>query len=55
MSFWDIFASIFWFMILFKWVWMLIAPSGTGRAAWRPVPARRTPGGVEAGRRAADA
>jgi Phospholipase_D-nuclease N-terminal len=44
MSFWDIFASIFWFMILFTWIWMLIAIvgdifrdhelSGWGKALW---------------------
>ena len=44
MTFWDIFASIFWFMILFTWIWMLIAIvgdifrdhelSGWGKALW---------------------
>ena len=44
MSFWDIFASIFWFMLLFTWIWMLIAIvgdifrdhelSGWGKALW---------------------
>ncbi len=44
MTFWDIIASIFWFMILFTWVWMLIAIfgdifrdhelSGWGKALW---------------------
>jgi hypothetical protein len=44
MTFWNIIASIFWFMILFTWVWMLIAIfgdifrdhelSGWGKALW---------------------
>jgi Phospholipase_D-nuclease N-terminal len=44
MTFWDIFVSIFWFMILFTWIWMLIAIvgdifrdhelSGWGKALW---------------------
>jgi hypothetical protein len=44
MTFWDIIASIFWFMILFTWVWMLISIfgdifrdhelSGWGKALW---------------------
>lgn len=44
MTFWNIIASIFWFMILFTWVWMLISIfgdifrdhelSGWGKALW---------------------
>jgi hypothetical protein len=44
MTFWNITASIFWFMILFTWVWMLISIfgdifrdhelSGWGKALW---------------------
>jgi hypothetical protein len=44
MTLWDIVASIFWFMILFAWIWLLIAilgdifrdheMSGWGKALW---------------------
>ncbi len=44
MTFWDVIASIFWFMILFTWVWLLITIfgdifrdhelSGWGKALW---------------------
>jgi hypothetical protein len=44
MTFWNIIASIFWFMILFTWVWLLITIfgdifrdhelSGWGKALW---------------------
>jgi len=44
MTFWNVIASIFWFMILFTWVWMLIMifgdifrdheMSGWGKALW---------------------
>ncbi len=44
MTFWNIIASIFWFMILFAWIWLLIAIvgdifrdhelSGWGKALW---------------------
>jgi hypothetical protein len=44
MSLWDVIVSIFWFMILFAWIWMLIVIfgdifrdhelSGWGKALW---------------------
>lgn len=44
MPFWDVVLSIFWFMILFTWIWLLIAIlgdifrdhelSGWGKALW---------------------
>ena len=44
MNFWDIILSIFWFMLLFAWIWMLITIfadifrdhelSGWGKALW---------------------
>jgi len=44
MSLWDIFATIFWFMIWFMWIWLLITiladlfrdheVSGWGKALW---------------------
>lgn len=44
MTFWDIFLSIFWFMLLFAWIWLLITIladifrdhelSGWGKALW---------------------
>jgi uncharacterized membrane protein YcjF (UPF0283 family) len=44
MSFWDVILSIFWFMILFAWIWLLISIladifrdhelSGWGKALW---------------------
>ena len=44
MSFWDVILSIFWFMILFAWIWLLITIfadifrdhelSGWGKALW---------------------
>jgi hypothetical protein len=44
MSLWDIFATIFWFMIWFMWIWLLITIfadlfrdhelSGWGKALW---------------------
>jgi hypothetical protein len=44
MPFWDVIVSIFWFMILFTWIWLLIAifgdifrdheMSGWGKALW---------------------
>jgi len=44
MNFWDIILSIFWFMLLFAWIWLLITIladifrehelSGWGKAAW---------------------
>ena len=44
MSFWDVFVSIFWFMLLVAWFWLLITiigdifrdneMSGWGKAAW---------------------
>jgi uncharacterized membrane protein YcjF (UPF0283 family) len=43
-SLWDVFVSMFWFMLLFAWIWMVIAilsdifrdttMSGWGKAAW---------------------
>ena len=44
MTFWDVILSIFWFMILFAWIWLLISIfadifrdhklSGWGKALW---------------------
>lgn len=44
MSFWDVFVSIFWFMLLVAWFWLLMSivtdifrdheMSGFGKAAW---------------------
>ena len=44
MSLWDVFLSIFWFMLLFAWIWLLISIfgdlfrdhelSGWAKAAW---------------------
>jgi hypothetical protein len=44
MSLWDVMVSIFWFMMLFAWIWLLIAIlgdifgdrtlSGWGKAMW---------------------
>ena len=44
MNFWDIILSIFWFMLLFAWIWLLISIfadlfrdhelSGWGKALW---------------------
>ena len=44
MSLWDVFLSIFWFMLLFAWIWLLISIlsdifrdhelSGWGKAGW---------------------
>src|SRR6476661_2479811 len=44
MNFWDIILSIFWFMLLFAWIWLLITIfadifrdhelSGWGKALW---------------------
>ena len=44
MTFWDIILSIFWFMLLFAWIWLLITIladifrdhelSGWGKALW---------------------
>ena len=44
MNFWDIILSIFWFMLLFAWIWLLITiladifrdheTSGFAKAAW---------------------
>ncbi|MHA6793629.1 SHOCT domain-containing protein [Pseudonocardia bannensis] len=44
MSLWDVLVSIFWFMLLFAWIWLLIAIlsdlfrdhdlSGWGKALW---------------------
>ena len=46
MTFWDVILSIFWFMILFAWIWLLISIfadifrdhelSGWGKALWAP-------------------
>ena len=44
MSLWDVLLSIFWFMLLFAWIWLLISIltdifrdhelSGWGKALW---------------------
>ena len=44
MSLWDVLVSIFWFMLLFAWIWLLVSllgdifrdhtMSGWGKAAW---------------------